>query len=94
MDLGVAVRILRRRIRSERRSTPIQEKPMKKLSLEIEALAVDTFTTGDAGAGRGTVRGHDTRYTEFCNTRSCGAYTYCCLAADEPKPAEPQEPLE
>jgi len=70
---------------------------MKKLMLEVDALAVDSFATGDEPAARGTVRGHDTRYTEFCNTRSCGYYTYCCQAAAEEapqQPARPDEPFE
>lgn len=69
---------------------------MKKLMLDLDALAVDSFDAGGDEAGRGTVRGHDTRYTEFCNTRSCGAYTHCCLAADEavPPPAKADEPFE
>lgn len=67
---------------------------MKKLSMDVEALAVESFATGENAAGRGTVRGHDTRYTEFCNTRSCGVYTHCCLAAEEPRPVERQEPAE
>jgi len=33
---------------------------MKKIRLDMDALAVETFaTTKDDGAGRGTVRGHD-----------------------------------
>jgi hypothetical protein len=72
---------------------------MKKLLLDLDALRVDSFATGDGAAARGTVRGHDTRYTEFCNTRSCGAYTQCCLAADaeDAPPAVPvrvEEPIE
>jgi hypothetical protein len=69
---------------------------MKKLMLDMDALAVDSFATGDAEVARGTVRGHDTRYTEFCNTRSCGVYTHCCLAADDapPQPAKADEPFE
>jgi len=69
---------------------------MKKLMLDLDALAVDSFATGSEAAARGTVRGHDTRYTEFCNTRSCGVYTHCCLAADEdapPPPAKADEPF-
>ncbi|HET7228822.1 MAG TPA: hypothetical protein VFJ16_02335 [Longimicrobium sp.] len=70
---------------------------MKKLTLELDALAVDSFATGDSADGRGTVRGHDTRYTEFCNTKSC-AYTKCCTIAVEdeapPSPAKPDEPFE
>jgi hypothetical protein len=70
---------------------------MKKLMLELDALAVDSFDTGGEAGSRGTVRGHDTRYTEFCNTRSCGVYTHCCLRADEDAaaaPARADEPFE
>ena len=67
---------------------------MRKVTLDVDTLHVDSFATGDAAAARGTVRGHDTRYTEFCNTRSCGVYTQCCLAAEEARPADPQEPFE
>jgi hypothetical protein len=70
------------------------EVEMRKVTLDVDALRVDSFATGDAQAARGTVRGHDTRYTEFCNTRSCGVYTHCCLAGEEAKAAEPQEPFE
>ncbi|HET7228821.1 MAG TPA: hypothetical protein VFJ16_02330 [Longimicrobium sp.] len=61
---------------------------MKKLSLELDALTVESFTTGDAVDGRGTVRGRDTLPTEFCNTKSCN-YTRCCAtgADDEAPPA-------
>ncbi|HET7228820.1 MAG TPA: hypothetical protein VFJ16_02325 [Longimicrobium sp.] len=71
---------------------------MKKLMLELDALAVDSFATGDAADGRGTVRGHDTRYTEFCGTRTCGYPTYCgCQVVGEDarqQPAKPDEPFE
>ncbi len=70
---------------------------MKKLTLEVDALAVESFATGNSAEVRGTVRGHDTRVTEFCNTRSC-AYTRCCATAVEdeapPSPAKPDEPFE
>lgn len=40
---------------------------MKKLTLRLDALKVESFGT-DRGAGsRGTVRGHDTRETEWCS---------------------------
>jgi len=69
---------------------------MKKLTLELDALSVDSFVAGDAAEGRGTVRGHDTRYTEFCGTRTCGYPTYCgCQVADDaPQQAKPDEPFE
>ncbi|MBV9107774.1 MAG: pinensin family lanthipeptide [Gemmatimonadetes bacterium] len=41
---------------------------MRKLSLEIDDLQVDSFETGLGSDRRGTVRGHDTRVTEFCMT--------------------------
>jgi len=67
---------------------------MKKLMLDLDVLAVDSFATGDEASARGTVRGHDTRYTEFCNTKSC-AYTKCCtLGEDAPQPARADEPFE
>jgi len=71
---------------------------MKKLMLELDALVVDSFTTGDAADGRGTVRGHDTRFTEFCNTKQTCQYTVCgtVCAVEEaaPQPARPDEPFE
>jgi hypothetical protein len=38
---------------------------MRKLTLDIDKLEVDSFDTGNA-KGRGTVRGNDTIYTEWC----------------------------
>jgi hypothetical protein len=70
---------------------------MKKLMLDLDALSVDSFATGDEAAARGTVRGHDTRYTEFCGTRTCGYPTYCgcqVAAEDAPQQAKPDEPFE
>jgi hypothetical protein len=71
---------------------------MKKLMLDLDALAVETFTTGEAAAMRGTVRGNDTRVTEFCNTKRSCQYTACgdaCVAEDAaPQPAKPDEPFE
>lgn len=49
---------------------------MKKLKLDLERLAVETFDAGRAGAaGRGTVQGH-VRYSDI---RYCGssANSYC-----------------
>jgi hypothetical protein len=67
---------------------------MKKLMLDVDGLTVESFATGENAAGRGTVRGHDTRYTEFCNTRTCGVITQCgCQLADEHRPAGQQEPV-
>jgi hypothetical protein len=69
---------------------------MKKLMLDLDALAVDSFTTGDAAAERGTVRGHDTRYTEWCHSRSCPYLTACCAVAEDAaaQPAKADEPFE
>jgi len=38
---------------------------MRKLTLQLDHLRVDSFDTGEIG-GRGTVRGNDTAVTEFC----------------------------
>lgn len=56
---------------------------MKKLKLEIDALAVDSFATGDGAATAGTVDGHElaatrefytcNRTTPYCKT----ILTYC-----------------
>jgi hypothetical protein len=55
--------------------------PMKKLKLEIDALAVDSFATGDGAGPAGTVDGHEmasqqytcNRITPYCKT----ILTYC-----------------
>jgi hypothetical protein len=40
---------------------------MRKLTLQLEALTVDSFVTDASGDGAGTVFGQDdTRITEFC----------------------------
>jgi hypothetical protein len=50
-----------------------------KLRLEIEELAVESFSTQGAARGAGTVRGHDASYrcgtTDACTEQSCGAGT-------------------
>ena len=70
---------------------------MRKLTLQLDALLVDSFETGRKEEVRGTVRGHDTRVTEFCATpfspckptTGCGGVTsYNCARHDnEPQPA-------
>ncbi|HSU16408.1 hypothetical protein [Longimicrobium sp.] len=50
---------------------------MKKLTLGLDALQVESFDTGDAGRG-GTVRGHDTQYTEWCNSTYAGCSVKHC----------------
>jgi hypothetical protein len=50
---------------------------MKKLNLELDALVVESFDTGEQGRG-GTVRGHDTRITEWCNSTYAGcSFKHC-----------------
>ena len=61
---------------------------MRKLTLQIEDLTVDSFTAGEAEDRRGTVRGHDTRVTEFCTVKPCKPTSACatvdtCARVDE-----------
>lgn len=39
---------------------------MRKLTLELDALSVESFATGDERRRIGTVHGHDTVETEWC----------------------------
>jgi len=39
--------------------------------LHLDALLVESFETGGVAGPRGTVRGNDSRITEWCNSRSC-----------------------
>lgn len=39
---------------------------MRKLTLDVDKLKVDSFETVDEQRTRGTVRGHDTVETEWC----------------------------
>jgi len=39
---------------------------MRKLTLKLDELAVDSFDTAGANSGRGTVQGNDTVQTEWC----------------------------
>ncbi|HEU0053602.1 MAG TPA: hypothetical protein VFQ39_10510 [Longimicrobium sp.] len=48
---------------------------MRKLTLKPEALRIESFDTGAAAGRDGTVRGHDSRITEFCPTWNCGGAT-------------------
>ncbi|HSU16412.1 hypothetical protein [Longimicrobium sp.] len=50
---------------------------MRKLTLQLEDLTVDSFTAGEAEDRRGTVRGHDTRVTEFCSMKPCKPSSVC-----------------
>jgi hypothetical protein len=53
---------------------------MKKLKLEIESLAVDTFATADADRGRGTVDAHLVRPTlrTVCDETLLVSNPTCC----------------
>lgn len=77
---------------------------MKKLKLQMEALAVESFTTSQAGPPRGTVEAHNTFRGNTCGAEnSCGPQTcpplYCSFGTDPmacgdtlncPTPACPQ----
>ncbi|MFL5540554.1 MAG: hypothetical protein ACJ8J0_16305 [Longimicrobiaceae bacterium] len=77
---------------------------MRKLLLQLDALQVESFETGSMVDRRGTVRGHDTRETEFCATPykpckptyGCGGVTLnLCARHDDDEVlarAEPQLP--
>ena len=53
---------------------------MKKLRLEIEQLAVESFATAAATAPRGTVQAHGTQFDNTCGPENtCGPQT--CLDA-------------
>ena len=61
---------------------------MKKLSLDLNELRVETFATDDAGEDRGTVRGH--AETDCC-TISCGG-TCGILPDSNPRAANATRP--
>lgn len=50
---------------------------MKKLSLNIDELKVDSFTIDRDGDGQGTVRGHNHIYTDIHDTRCCTHVMTC-----------------
>ena len=51
---------------------------MKKLTLDMDTLRVESFTTQDAASGRGTVRGYDdTMETEHCTRVQTCLITTC-----------------
>jgi hypothetical protein len=55
---------------------------MRKLTLQIDSLQVESFDTGENG-GRGTVRGNDTVVTEFCTGYpDCVSKPYCQTPKD------------
>lgn len=60
---------------------------MKKLKLQVEQLAVESFTTSDGTAPRGTVEAHGTFIDNTCGAeRTCGPQTcgdlYCVIGTD------------
>jgi hypothetical protein len=62
---------------------------MKKLKLEIEELAVESFATARHSADIGTVRGYGTFRGDTCQAvNTCGPHTcgqlYCVLETDSP----------
>ncbi|HEX6750426.1 MAG TPA: hypothetical protein VF092_24245 [Longimicrobium sp.] len=62
---------------------------MKKLSLDLGSLRVETFTTADAEAKRGTVAAHDAtnRTCGFSCPATCGIIpddTSTCRAVTQP----------
>jgi hypothetical protein len=67
---------------------------MKKLSLDLDRLAVESCATGTEETVRGTVRGNDTRITEFCHSRSCPGTACCALEEAQPQPNRVDEPFE
>jgi hypothetical protein len=71
------------------RTHPDRTSLMKKLKLEIEELAVESFATAAAMADIGTVRGHGTFRGDTCQAvNSCGPHTcgnaYCVIQTDSP----------
>jgi len=76
---------------------------MRKLTLQLDALHVDSFETGARDERRGTVHGRDTGVTEFCATpyspckptTGCGGQTsiHCARYEDE-RAVAPQLPPE
>jgi hypothetical protein len=62
---------------------------MKKLKLQMEDLAVDSFTTSNADAPRGTVDAHNTFRGNTCGPENtCGPQTclpaYCVIDTADP----------
>jgi hypothetical protein len=60
---------------------------MKKLRLCLDALEVDSFRTSSIVGAPGTVRGHDTVFTEDCSRFTCPTFKPGCPTAAETCPA-------
>jgi hypothetical protein len=57
---------------------------MRKLRLELDSLAVESFTAVDAPAERGTVRGHVSLYWEDCDaSQTCAGAGWPCDPTDQ-----------
>jgi len=57
---------------------------MRKLKLDLEMLAVESFTPDGAPARRGTVRGHVSLYWEDCNpSDTCAGGGWPCDPTDQ-----------
>lgn len=59
---------------------------MRKLTLNLDALAVDSFATDAAERGRGTVRAHGNTRNQYTCAFTCGESCLVC-----PVPTEPYE---
>jgi len=62
---------------------------MRKLKLDVDGLAVESFTTADRAPGTGTVRGHGTFRGSTCGPENtCGPQTcgdlYCVIETGDP----------
>ena len=60
---------------------------MKKMTLDIDSLAVESFDTSSGLAGRGTVRGHDTVepvQSRFKTECLCPVTSFCIVTDDDP----------
>ncbi|HET7229530.1 MAG TPA: hypothetical protein VFJ16_05975 [Longimicrobium sp.] len=70
---------------------------MKKLSLTLDQLEVDTFVAGPAGISPGTVRGHDTipepipgeEMEEVAKSWDTMCYQTICFTCDRTCPTNP-----
>lgn len=60
---------------------------MHRHKLRLEALEVDSFQTTSIVGARGTVRGHDTVFTENCTRFTCPTFKPGCPTAGETCPA-------
>src|SRR5688572_4560255 len=72
--------------------TPERGSTMKKLSLHLDDLTVESFDTSAPVPARGTVQGHDHSDPSACDNsgfctcygQPCSGYTEHCASGDEP----------